>query len=126
MSPHRIVLGYLPHSTRLILLLFGLLFSTGCAEYQVTIPDSHVEDINYRGGTMKALFWGKWNDPEVLAADCATEGINDVVVKRTYLHDLISVFTFGIVMPIEVTFRCESGGLIEGDESDFDIPDRTP
>jgi len=72
---------------------------------------------------MRAWFWGKWNDPEILAADCATEGMNDVVVKRNYFYDLASVFTLGIFMPIEVTYRCESAGPVEGDESDFDIPD---
>ena len=94
--------------------LVCLLALTGCAEYHVTIPDSHPSDINYQGTTMKSYLWGKWYDPQVLAAECQTEGINDVLIKRNYLHDLISVFTFGIVMPIDVNFRCESSKLIEG------------
>lgn len=109
-----------------VLLMVSLFFVQGCAEYQVTIADSHPSDINYNGTTMKALFWGNWNDPEVLAADCAPEGINDVVVKNNYLHSLASVFSLGIFMPVEVTYRCESAGPVEGDDSDFAIPDPEP
>ena len=50
----------------------------------------------------------------MMAAECQSEGINDVVVKRNYLYDLASVFTFGIYMPIEVHFRCESAAIVEG------------
>ena len=88
-------------------LITSLTFVQGCAEYQVRIPSEHVPD-DYKGQTMKAWWWGNWNDPEVLAAECGTEGINDVVIKRKYYHDLASVFSLGIIMPIEVTFRCES------------------
>ena len=110
----------------LVVLVVILAFVQGCAEYQVTIPDSHPDDINYKGGLMKAWLWGKWVDPEVLAAECKTEGINDVVVKRNYLYDLASVFTLGIFMPIEVNFRCESASILEGGEEDFRIPDPEP
>ncbi len=97
-----------------LVLVSSLAFTQACAEYQVRIPDSHPDDINYKGGTMTAWVWGKWSDPEVMAAECQTEGINDVVIKRNYLHDLASVFTFGIFMPIEVKFRCESADVVEG------------
>ena len=109
-----------------LILIASLILLQGCAEYQVTIPDSHPSDINYKGRSMKAWLWGKWNDPEVLAANCATEGINDVVVKRNYFYDLASVLTLGIFMPLEVTYRCESADPVEGDPSDFDIPDPEP
>lgn len=116
-------IAFLERAFPVLVLLASLAFVQGCAEYQVRIPSSHPDDINYKGGIMKAWLWGKWVAPEVLAAECQTEGINDVVVKRNYLHDLASVFTFGIFMPIEVNFRCESASAVEGDVSDFDIPD---
>ena len=96
-----------------LILITGLAIVQGCAEYQVRTPSSHEADINYQGGTMKAWVWGKWNDPQVMVANCEEQGINDVVIKRNYLHDLISVFTFGIVMPIEVNYRCESADIVE-------------
>ena len=112
-------IAFLKQAFPVLVLLAGLAFAQGCAEYHVRIPSSHPSDINYKGGTMKAYFWGNWYDPQVMTAECQTEGINDVLIKRNYLHDLASVFTFGIFMPIEVNFRCESGGIVEGGKEDF-------
>ncbi len=97
-----------------LVLVVGLAWAQGCANYQVRIPDSHPADINYQGRTMHAFFWGTLYDPQVLAAECQGEGINDVVIKRNYLQDLASVLTLGIWMPIEVNFRCEEAGIVEG------------
>jgi hypothetical protein len=97
-----------------LVLVAGSMFVEGCADYHVTVPDSHPNDINYQGRTVNALVWGKWYDPQVLEADCGRETINDVVIKRNYLHDLASVFTFGIWMPIEVNFRCASDRVRPG------------
>jgi len=101
-------IGLLRQVFPVLLLVAGLASVLGCADYRVTVPDSQPSDINYKGRTVYALAWGKWYDPQVLEADCGRETINDVVIKRNYLHDLASVFTFGIWMPIEVNFRCAS------------------
>ena len=98
-----------------LVLVVGLACAQGCATYRATIPDSHPADINYRGATMHAFLWGTSYDPEVLAADCGREAINDVVIKRSFLHDLASVLTLGIWMPIEVNFRCASARIREGE-----------
>ena len=98
-----------------LILITSLAIAQGCAEYQVRVPSEHPADINYQGGTMNAWFWGKWNSPQVMAAEeCDITGINDVLIKRNYLNDLISVITLGIYMPIEVNFRCLSAGPEEG------------
>jgi Bor protein len=86
----------------------GLLFAQGCATYRVTIPDSDPQVQTYRGGSMQAYLWGIWYDPEVMAAECQGEGINDIVIKRNYLQDLASVLTLGIWMPATVHFRCKA------------------
>ncbi|HEY7492844.1 MAG TPA: hypothetical protein VIH59_17245 [Candidatus Tectomicrobia bacterium] len=98
-----------------LMLVVGLACTQGCATYRVTIPDSHPVDINYRGKTMHAFFWGISYDPEVWAADCGREAINDVQIKRNLLYDLVSVLTLGIWMPIEVNFRCASARIREGE-----------
>jgi len=98
-----------------LILLAGLAYAQGCANYHVQIPDSHPADINYRGGTMHAFLWGTWYDPQVMAAECGREAINDVKIKRNYLYDLASVLTLGIWMPIEVDFRCASARIREGE-----------
>lgn len=80
----------------------------GCATYRLTIPDSDPQVQTYQGRLVHAYFWGSWYDPQVLAAECQGEGINDVAIERTYLHDLASVLTLGIWMPITVHFRCKA------------------
>jgi hypothetical protein len=70
---------------------------------------------------MQAYLWGIWYTPEVMAAECQGEGINDVVIKRNYLHDLASVLTLGVWMPVAVQFRCKAP---RGDVGPFPGPPR--
>ena len=91
-----------------LVLVSALAGAQGCANYQVRIPDIDALEKPYRGGTMHAFFWGFWVNPQVMAAECQGEAINDVVITRTYLHDLASVLTLGVWMPVEVHFRCRA------------------
>lgn len=89
------------------------LLLSGCASFQITIPDSDPIQLQgqrdkYVRKTMHAFFWGFVLDPQVLAAECKGQGINDVVVDRTLLHDFIGVVTVGLWMPTEVRFRCKA------------------
>jgi len=91
----------------------ALLALSGCANFQVTVPDSdpiQVKDqvSEYQKKTMHAFFWGLLLDPQVLAAECRGQGINDVVIHRTLAHDLAGVITMGLWMPTEVRFRCQA------------------
>ena len=97
-----------------LVLVAALACAQGCAHYQVRIPDIDELEKPYRGGTMHAYFWGFWVNPQVMAAKCQDEAINDVVITRTYLHDLASVLTLGIWMPVEVHFRCRAPDIDEG------------
>ena len=68
--------------------LAGLVVLSGCANFQITVPDSdpiQVKDqvAEYQKKTMHAFFWGLLLDPQVLAAECHGQGINDVVIHRT-------------------------------------------
>ena len=89
-------------------LLACLALTQGCAEYRVEMRSSDPVRETYEGDTMQAYAWGLWYSPQVLTANCDSEAINDVVVKRNYLHDLASVFTLGIWMPMEITYRCKA------------------
>ena len=91
----------------------GLLGVHACAQYQVTVPDSDPirlegQEGDYVERTVNAYFWGSILDPQLVAAECQGEGINDVVADRTYLQDLTSVLTLGIWMPFDVRFRCKA------------------
>jgi Bor protein len=93
--------------------LTGVLALQGCAEYRVSVPDSDPiqlegQESEYVARTVDAYFWGSVLEPQVVAADCEGEGINDVVVQRTGQQDLISVLTLGIWMPSDVRYRCNA------------------
>ena len=97
-----------------VVLIAGLA-AQGCATHQVRTPDSDRLTETYQTASPQAYFWGLILSPQVVTADCAG-GLNDVVVKRTFLHDLASVLTLGIWMPSEVEFRCRAP---RGDGSTF-------
>lgn len=93
--------------------LAGLLVLPGCASFQVTVPDSDPiqregQASEYQTKTLHAYFWGMVLDPQVFAAECHGQGINDVVIYRTLAHDLAGVVTLGLWMPTEVRFRCKA------------------
>ena len=91
----------------------GLLVLPGCASFQVTVPDSDPiqpegQASEYQTKTLHAYFWGLMLDPQVFAAECHGQGINDVVIYRTLAHDLAGIVTLGLWMPTEVRFRCKA------------------
>lgn len=91
----------------------ALIVLSGCASYQVTVPDSDPiqpegQPREYQKRIMHAYFWGLLLDPQVFAAECYGQGINDVVIFRTLAHDLAGIITLGIWMPAEVGFRCKA------------------
>ena len=91
----------------LVVLMAVLVASQGCSTHQVRTPNSDPLQQTYQSASPQAYFWGLVLSPQVVTASCA-DGVNDVVVKRTYLHDLASVITLGIWMPSEVEFRCRA------------------
>ncbi len=99
-------------STRLfwiVFLLASLTFVHGCANYQLRMEDSAPDKKPYESKTIHAYVWGKFYDPQQIVADCrAGKGINDVVIKRNYLHDLAGVLTLGFWMPLDVEYRCQA------------------
>ena len=93
-------------STCLAVCMAGFLALSGCASFQITIPDSdpikpkgHTE--GYLKKTMHAYFWG-------LVLECEGQGINDVIVYRSLAHDLAGVVTLGLWMPTEGYYRCKA------------------
>lgn len=109
--------------TAVLMFAAVLAFAAGCATYQVRMPDSDPIERNYRRGTMHSLAWGTWYAPQVMTAECRGEGINDVRVRRNFLHDLASVVTLGFWMPIEAEFRCKAP---RGDVGEFPEAPKKP
>lgn len=102
----------------LVVLLAGLAAAPGCATHQVRLPDSDPLEKTYQGEAPQAFFWGLVLSPQVVTADCEN-GLNDLVLKRNFLHDLASVLTLGIWMPTAVEFRCRAP---HGDGGSFPNP----
>lgn len=121
-SPIR-TLAILKKRLPLVVLLASLAAAPGCASYQVRTPDSDPLDETYQREEPSAFFWGLVLSPQVVTADCEN-GLNDVVVKRAFIHDLVSVLTLGIVMPTAVEFRCRAP---HGDGGEFpEAPENPP
>ena len=102
-----------PRAFLQIAIVAGLLGLQACANYRVELRSSGATKVEGEKGeyiekTMHAYFWGLVMDPQRLAADCGGQGINNVFVDRSLAHDLASVLTLGIWMPLEVRFRCKA------------------
>jgi hypothetical protein len=98
-------------------LLAGMVALQGCAEYRVSVPDSDPVQLEGQAGEyveqpIDAYFWGNIVEPQVVAADCQGEGINDLGVHRTEQQKLISVLTLGIWMPGDLRYRCKAPGSV--------------
>ena len=107
----------------LTLALTVVLSANGCAHYRVTVPDSDPLG-DYEGDKMHAFFWGLYNKPEVLAAECEGEGIDNARIQSNFLYNLAGVVTLGIWMPIEVRYQCKAPPADAGEFPDDDV-DRT-
>ena len=86
----------------------------GCANYQTRVADGKPLQQEYEGGTMHAFVWGSWVSPEITSAEECKRGMYDVVVENNYLYSLASVFTLGIWMPVDVSYRCKAPGVQGG------------
>jgi hypothetical protein len=109
-----------------LLMLAALLLAHGCATYHVRTPTSDPLTEHYQRETMHAYLWGLAYDPQVLMARCAAraQALDDVRVQRTLPHDLASVLTFGLWMPITLEYRCKAPA---GDVGPFpEAPSRRP
>jgi hypothetical protein len=91
-----------------LVMLSALLLAPGCATYHVRTPTSDPLTEPYQREKMHAYLWGLWYDPQVLMARCQTQALDDVRVQRNVLHDLASVLTFGLWMPITLEYRCKA------------------
>ena len=86
----------------------------GCANYQARVADGKPLDPEYEGGMMNAYLWGAYVSPEIRSAEDCRNGMYDVVVENNYFYSLASVFTLGIWMPMDVSYRCKAPGVQGG------------
>ena len=65
-------------------------------------------------GMMNAWLFGAYVKPEIQSAEMCKNGMYDVVTESNYLYSLATVFTLGIWMPMDVSFRCKAPGVTGG------------
>lgn len=92
----------------------AMVLTQGCANYQARVADGKPLQQEYSGGMMNAYVWGGYVSPEIRSAEDCKNGMYDVVVENNYLYSLASVFTLGIWMPMDVSYRCKAKGVSGG------------
>jgi hypothetical protein len=100
--------------TSTLLAVVIVMLMQGCANYQARVADGKPLEQEYEGGMMNAYLWGTYVSPEIRSAEDCKRGMYDVVVENNYLYSLASVFTLGIWMPVDVSYRCKAPGVQGG------------
>lgn len=97
-----------------VVIAAAAMLAQGCANYQARVADGKPLHQQYEGGMMNAYLWGAYVSPEIRSAEDCRNGIYDVVVESNYLYSLAGVFTLGIWMPVDVSYRCKAPGVTGG------------
>jgi len=97
-----------------VVAVVAVMFTQGCANYQARVADGKPLQPEYEGGMMNAYLWGSFVSPEIRSAEDCKNGMYDVVVENNYFYSLASVFTLGIWMPMDVSYRCKAKGVAGG------------
>jgi hypothetical protein len=90
--------------SRILLLLVLIMLVPGCYHTRVLVnnPDPATE---YQSEVTTSYFWGLvQNNP--VAKDCLSNRIDEVRVSTNFGYLLVSVATLGIVVPMQVEWRC--------------------
>lgn len=98
---------------RTLALVVGVaLPQAGCAHYEIMPDSADPDEFRHHETTMHGLFWGLMMKPEIFAAECGTDGIDQVTFTRYAYHDLAAVLTLWIWMPLRAEFSCRNPGAV--------------
>lgn len=90
-----------------------LLLQSGCYHYHVfSLPRDPATD--YERETVVAYFWGLMQ-PDTAAEDCLSGALNEVKVSTNFAYLVASVATLGVVVPLEVSWRCAKEPPVDGE-----------
>lgn len=90
-----------------------LLLQSGCYHYHVfSLPRDPATD--YERETVVAYFWGLMQ-PDTAAEDCVSGALNEVKVSTNFAYLVASVATLGVVVPLEVSWRCAKEPPVDGE-----------
>ena len=97
-----------PGRNLLILLIVAVLVSTqSCYQYRV-LNTNNDPSTEYQTTVMWSYAWGLVNKPKDFhVPNCGTSNaIDEVLFKKKFGHTVLTLFTLGIVSPVEVKWRC--------------------
>ncbi len=109
----------------MIIPLIGLLFTAGCVNVRLARPDQWNPQVNGTNTTYQAAnnahtvpwaatmttktnifaFTG-WKQLNIDPGDCATVGLSEVVIHRSFGDVLAEVLTLGLCQRMTVEWRC--------------------
>jgi len=90
---------------QILILVFGLLvILSGCHRYSVVA--SHDTDSVVTQKATRYSFVGGLIKPKNINAGCPQESISNLTVKTNIGHQLITLITLGMVVPVEIEWSC--------------------
>ncbi len=92
----------LARTAPLLLVLLGHL--GGCATHRLVVDEPNPA-TGYEDATLTAYFWGTIEREEV-AENCLDHALDEVRVRTNPAYALVTVITLGIVVPVEVQWKC--------------------
>ena len=108
---------YFIHRVRNLALLVIFVSSQGCYQYRV-LNTNNDPSTEYQKTVMWSYAWGLVNKPKDFHVPNCTNSnaVDEVVFKKKFSHTALTLFTLGVVSPIEVKWRCHKpcqrvGGL---------------
>lgn len=105
------------HQSRNLFLIVTMLSVQSCYQYRV-LNTNNDPATEYRKTMMWSYAWGLVNKPKDFhIPNCNNNNaIDEVLFKKKFSHSVLTLFTLGIVSPVEIRWRCHKpcqriGGL---------------
>lgn len=93
---------------KLILMLYLVLFLQGCATQQFPINENKVPTIPTYEGITHFVFWGIGQTRQINPQEvCGKKEVAAVETNTSFVHGLISMFTYGIYSPRNYAIYCK-------------------
>src|SRR5215204_4396487 len=92
---------------RNLLIAVVLVSTQSCYQYRV-LNTNNDPSTEYQKTVMWSYAWGLVNKPKDFhIPNCSTSNaIDEVLYKKKFSHTVLTLFTLGIVSPVEVKWRC--------------------
>jgi hypothetical protein len=103
----RIKTPHLMQQSRHLILIIIIVSTQSCYQYRV-LNTNNDPATEYQKTVMWSYAWGLVNKPKDFhIPNCNTSNaVDEVVFRKKFGHSILTIFTLGIVSPVEVKWRC--------------------